>query len=103
MACADSRFMSEKDTRALIVAALESVAPAAVQAAAPDDSTRLIGEGAVIDSVALIGLLVEIERALDGQIDLSQAFMDHGSMEGDDNPFDTVGSLAEFISGLLVR
>lgn len=88
---------SAADLSALIVKTLGEVVPDLGRSAGPD--TPLIGEGAVVDSVGFINLLVSIESSLGGDVDLSTSFMERGDLAVG-NPFRTVGSLASHIQEL---
>jgi acyl carrier protein len=61
------------------------------------EDTRLLGDGAVLDSVGFITLLVAIEQRLEGRVDLSTAFLESGAAPDDANPFRTVASLARHL------
>ena len=78
---------------AIIVETLAAIAPDA-RAAGP--STPLLGDGAAVDSVGFINLLVALEGRLGGAVDLSTSFMDRGD-SAVDNPFLTVDSLARHV------
>jgi hypothetical protein len=65
----------------------------------PDATTVLFGRGAAIDSVALVTVLVEVEKGLAG-IDLSTHFMEHADDPEDRHPFRSVASLAGFLASL---
>ena len=71
---------TEHEIEAVIVATLAGIVPDA-KAAGP--STPLIGEGAVVDSVGFINLLVALEGQLGGTVDLSTSFIERG-----DSPVD---------------
>lgn len=80
---------------AVITTALAKIAPAAT-IDGPD--TRLLGDGAVVDSIGFVSLLVSLEEQLPGPVDLATAFMDQPD---GDSPFATVGSLTRHILVLL--
>ena len=89
---------SDTELQSVVVAALAEVAPQLVDV---HEGTLLIGEAAVIDSIGFVTLLVEVEQRLDGQLDLAASFLDHGTEEGEANPFRTVGTLAHHLQVLM--
>ena len=92
--------------RALTPDAVEAAITTALATIAPDAKlngrdTRLLGAGAIIDSIGFVSLLVSLEQRLPGQIDLATSYMDQTEREDDENPFSTVGSLASYISAIV--
>jgi len=83
---------------AAITTALATIAPAAKL---NGRDTRLLGAGAVIDSIGFVSLLVSLEQMLPGQIDLATSYMDQTEGEDGENPFSTIGSLASYISAIV--
>lgn len=61
----------------------------------------LLGSGSSIDSLALVRLLVEVERLLEESTGKSIAIVDESTFEALDSPFATVGSLTEHLHKLL--
>ena len=61
----------------------------------------LTGAGAVLDSVGFVTLLVSVEQELGGAVDLATSFMAQGDPDAPENPFRTVGSLADHVQSLL--
>ena len=69
-------------------------------------STRLLGDDGVIDSLAFAFLIVTIEQYALDDLDKEIIIFDDEVMEMDfdasNNPFSTIGSLAEFVSNKLL-
>ena len=86
-----ARELTSGAIEAAITTALTRIAPAA-RIDGPD--TRLLGDGAVIDSIGFVSLLVSLEEQLPGPLDLATAFVDQPD---GDSPFATVGSLTRHI------
>jgi hypothetical protein len=78
----------------------------AVKAVRPDagtvgEQTRLVGAGALLDSVGLVSLLINLEQRLDNAVDLASSLMASASVVEEEHPFRTVGTLADHIHQLL--
>jgi len=89
-----ARQLTSGGIEAAITAMLAMIAPDA-RLDGPD--TRLLGGGAVIDSVGFINLLVSLEQHLPAPVDLASSFM---NQPDGDNAFSTVGSLTRHILAL---
>ena len=65
-------------------------------------ATKLLGDDGVIDSLAFAFLIVTIEQYALDDLDKEIVIFDDAVMEMDfdatDNPFATIGSLAQFVS-----
>ena len=86
--------VADNDLTNTLYESLRSVAP---NAELNGESTKLLGAGAVLDSVAFLGFLMSAETALGNSIDLSAALIEHGETDPADSPFHTIGSLASYI------
>jgi hypothetical protein len=64
-------------------------------------ATCLIGRGAVLDSLGLVTLLVDLEQRLDEEYGLSFALADDRAMSQKSSPFRTTRSLADYICLLI--
>jgi acyl carrier protein len=93
-----ARVLTPDAIEAAITTALATIAP---EAKLNGRDTRLLGAGAVIDSIGFVSLLVSLEQLLPGQIDLATSYMDQTEREDSENPFSTVGSLASYISAIV--
>jgi acyl carrier protein len=63
----------------------------------PDDATRLLGRGAVLDSLGLVQLILALEGELRERHAIEVALADERAMSQQHSPFRTVGSLTEYI------
>ncbi|MBF0625364.1 MAG: hypothetical protein HQL82_11235 [Magnetococcales bacterium] len=66
-----------------------------------DGATTLLGERAVIDSIALVTLIVELEEAILERFGQEVILAGDGDVLGDQSPFRTVAGLVAHIGGLL--
>ena len=66
-----------------------------------DESTRLIGSKAVLNSLGLVSLIVDIEQKLSDDYEISITIADERAMSQEKSPFRSVGTLAEYVSLLL--
>lgn len=63
--------------------------------------TRLYGAGSDIDSLGLVGLLVELEERVSDRYGAPISLTDEHAMSQEHSPFRTVGSLAEYLADLI--
>src|SRR5215468_4023032 len=63
--------------------------------------TRLLGRSAVIDSLGLVQLLVDVEQRLDSTHGVAVTLADERAMSQKHSPFRSVGTLAEYIAALI--
>ncbi len=66
-----------------------------------DSATLLLGSKSMLDSLALVSLIVEIEQRLKEENDLSIRIVDERAMSEKNSPFRTVGSLCEYLFAVL--
>jgi len=66
-----------------------------------EDATPLFGEGGVLDSLALVTLILNIEEIVEMQMGVAITIVSEKAMSAHRSPFATVGSLAEFIALLI--
>jgi acyl carrier protein len=90
---------TKDDLVRVVVDSLKAIRPDADTVFGAD--TQLVGPQAVLDSVGLVTLLVALEESLDNSVDLSASFLEPDDSEDGPDPFSTVGSLADHISGLV--
>ena len=93
-----TRSHSQVELVTLISEAVTATAPGSGALTA---DSRLIGEGAILDSVGLITLLDSVEEKLEGAVDLAASFMASGTLDASEHPFRTIGSLAQHLHGQL--
>lgn len=63
--------------------------------------TRLIGKSAVLDSMGLVMLIVDVEQQLEAQHGLVVTLADDRAMSQARSPFASVGSLADYVLTLV--
>lgn len=81
-----------------VLVELEAAPPAAGTVGA---QTQLIGASAVLDSLGLVQLILEVEQRLADAHDVQVTLADERAMSQQRSPFRTVTSLADYIEGLV--
>lgn len=66
-----------------------------------DRSSVLFGNDSTVDSLALVSVIVDVETALGSEFDAPIALTDDRAMSREPSPFDTVGTLIDYITELL--
>ncbi len=66
-----------------------------------DADTALFGRGALLDSLGLVSLVLELEMAVNDRFGAEVVLADEKAMAQKNSPFRTVGSLARFIQQAL--
>ncbi len=61
----------------------------------------LFGRGGVLDSIALVTLVVAVEQAIEDEFDTALTIADEKAMSQKVSPFRTVGSLSEYVQKLI--
>ena len=64
--------------------------------------TLLFGENANIDSLGFVNLLVNIEYNIEDEFNLSITIADEHAMSQKNSPFKTLGTLSEYVLGLVI-
>lgn len=59
--------------------------------------TPLYGENGLLDSLALVSLIVMIEQSLEDELDVILTLADEKAMSLKYNPFENIGTLMEYI------
>lgn len=62
-----------------------------------DDATALLGPDSVLDSMALVTLVLDVEQRLQEQEHVSVSLMSEAALSRRRSPFRTIGSLADYI------
>jgi acyl carrier protein len=65
-----------------------------------DETTRLIGRSAALDSMGLVTLIVEVEQRLEEAFDLVVVLADDRAMSQTRSPFLSVATLADYVMQL---
>jgi acyl carrier protein len=66
-----------------------------------DESTRLIGKKAVVNSLGLVSIIVDIEQKLSDNNEIEVTIADDRAMSQEKSPFLTIGTLADYVSILI--
>ena len=66
-------------------------------------TTKLMGEGAILDSLGLVTLIVEVENKIEENFSKTVVLADDRAMSRKNSPFKNVQSLASYISETLGR
>jgi acyl carrier protein len=61
------------------------------------EDTVIVGKDAVVDSLGVVSLVVEIEQRLEGEYDLAVTLASEKAMSQRSSPFRTVGVLADYV------
>lgn len=64
------------------------------------EDTRLIGREAVLDSLGLVNLIVDVEQRMEEAYGLPLVLADERAMSYRHSPFRSVGSLVDYVLGL---
>ena len=65
------------------------------------EGTCLIGEQAVLSSLGLVSLVVELEQTIEEQYGVALTLADERALSQKHSPFRSVGSLADYVCELL--
>jgi D-alanine--poly(phosphoribitol) ligase subunit 2 len=61
----------------------------------------LYGKDGVLDSLALVSLIVAVEQAIEDQFSISVTLASENAMSQKHSPFQTIGSLTEYAKSLM--
>lgn len=61
-----------------------------------DADTRLFGEGGLLDSMALVSLVIAVEQAVEEKYDTTVALADEKALSQRSSPYRTIGTLAAY-------
>jgi acyl carrier protein len=97
--------LSRLEISAMVISSLEEVLVMA-NGDSPDPATvgedvYLIGREAVLDSMGLVNLIVEVEQRLEEEYDLVLVLADERAMSQRKSPFRSVRSLTDYICQLV--
>lgn len=67
------------------------------------EDTVIVGKDAVVDSLGLVSLVVEIEQRLEAEQNLAVTLASEKAMSQRSSPFRTVGVLADYICEIAVE
>ena len=66
----------------------------------PNEDTALLGRGSVLDSLALVNLLLDIEQTVNEQLGSSITLANEQALSMRQSPFRTVRTLADYVTSL---
>jgi acyl carrier protein len=66
-----------------------------------DRETALFGREGILDSLALVSLVVAVEQAIEDELGVSVSLADEKALSQRHSPYRTVGTLAEYAQGLV--
>jgi acyl carrier protein len=97
------QVLDRSEIVAMVIASLQEVL---AQADEPplgpvDEDIHLIGRRAVLDSLGMVTLIVDLEQRLEEEHGLSLTLADDRAMSQKNSPFLTVRSLADYIYALV--
>lgn len=94
-----NRTSMPNDTEPLIIGCLTSLIEKG--SPTPTRDTVLLGRAAVIDSMALVNLVLDVEDAVRSRFGVSLSLADERAMSQTRSPFRTVATLTEYVNLLL--
>lgn len=65
--------------------------------------TRLFGSEGLLDSMALVSLVIAVEQSIEDKFDRSVALADEKALSQSKSPYRTVGSLVEYAASRLAE
>ncbi len=60
--------------------------------------TILYGDGGILDSIGLVGFIVEVEQSVEEEFNKTISIADEKAMSQKNSPFRTIGALTEYVS-----
>ncbi len=87
----------------VVVACLKEAIEQSGNAAPPEinEETVIVGKGAVLDSMGVVSLIVDIEQRLEMDHNVSVTLANDKAMSQRSSPFRTVGVLADHIGAVI--
>ena len=67
------------------------------------EETRLIGHEAILDSLGLVSLVVEVEQHLADDLEVTLILADERAMSQKRSPFRSIGALADYVCELVTE
>ena len=65
--------------------------------------TVLYGDDGLLDSIQLVNLIVAVEQRVEEEMGFSVAIADEKAISQRNSPFRTVGTLCDYISGIVAK
>lgn len=97
--------MNRSEVAQLILAALENFVPPNAGQPAPrfDENTVLFGPDGLLDSVALVSFVIDVEEAIRSASGAGLSLADERAMSQSRSPFRRVSSLADYATQLIAE
>ena len=94
---------SQEEIQATVLRAVEqyNLGQDEAHRVAPATETTLFGAGGVLDSIALVGLIVAVEQQVEEDLGAALTLADAKALSQKRSPFRTVGSLTDYVGTLL--
>ncbi len=89
--------MQRQEAIELITDALKQFLPPRQELLSVDENTMLVGRETLLDSSALVSIIVEVEQQVDDRYGVSITIADDRALSQDRSPFRTVSSLADYV------
>ena len=64
-------------------------------------STVLLGKESLLDSLTLVRLIINVEQNINEEYDVAITIADERAMSQKNSPFRTIGTLGQYIAGLI--
>ena len=94
--------MTEELTQLIVSATRELSAEQGLAAPAElGPATRLFGEAGLLDSMALVSLVIAVEQAIEEKYQVTIALADEKALSQRSSPYRTIGSLVAYAAGEL--
>jgi len=94
--------MIEELTRLIIDSTRELAAEQGLELQGePRPETQLFGDGGVLDSMALVSLVIAVEQAIEEKYGVGVALADEKALSQRSSPYRTIASLAAYAAGEL--
>lgn len=68
-----------------------------------DETTLLFGKGALLDSLALVTMVVDLEQRIEEEYNLTLTLADDRAMSQRNSPFRSVGALVDYLELLITE
>lgn len=94
--------MNRDDLIPLILSAIREFAELGdAEFAALDETTRLVGDSRLLDSLGLVSVLMDIEQQVNDTLGVNIVIADERAMSQQRSPFRSVGALADYVQMLI--
>ena len=86
-----------KAVEMVIATVKQALAEAGVEAGEVTEATTLVGKGAVLDSMGVVSLIVDVEQKLETDFNVTVTLANDRAMSEKNSPFRTVAVLVDHI------